>query len=135
MECLEHSNGGSPCQRSVDNPCNWGEVVSAGSNLWARWGGGEGRYADVEVGVWERDGGLAIIVNEIMISSYEVKENVLWGKQVCSESASAFEAPSEASRSCIVHLAKDVQERNFRMEKPNEYFELELEQVWEWWLC
>jgi hypothetical protein len=26
--------------------------------------GGEGRYADAEVGVWERDGGLAIIVNE-----------------------------------------------------------------------
>ena len=26
--------------------------------------GGEGRYADAEVGVWERDCGLAIIVNE-----------------------------------------------------------------------
>jgi hypothetical protein len=38
--------------------------------------GGEGRYAVVEVGVWERDGGLAIIVNKIMISSHEVKEKV-----------------------------------------------------------
>lgn len=50
--------------------------------------GGEGRYTDAEVGVWERDGGLTIIVNEIMISSYEVKENVM----ACEENKFAVRA-------------------------------------------